>query len=100
MFHQVIYLSSDPCISQPDQVTNSRVHRNMQAFLLNPGIPVLNLFEDPITGILIAQKRIDFRSISALIKESIMPFNFSLVVKESILCTASLVDFYDHDFRL
>jgi hypothetical protein len=71
----------------------------MQSFLLNPGIPILNLFENPVTGILIPQERIDFRSIPVVVKGCFMLNNLSLIVKQSVLCTTCLVDFDDHDFK-
>jgi hypothetical protein len=68
----------------------------MQPFLLNPGIPILNLFKNPVTGILVSKKRIDFRRIPTLIKGCFVPFYFSLIVKQSIFRTAGLMDFNNH----
>ncbi len=69
----------------------------MKAWLLRSGIPILDFLENLITRILISQKRIDLRRVFALVKGCIMPFDLSFVVKQSIFCAASLVDFDDHD---
>jgi hypothetical protein len=98
MFHQVTDLSSDTGVSQSDQITDSRINGYMQSRLSNSGVSCLNLFENSIPGILIAKKGIDLRRVFALVKSSKVSFNLSFVVKQSILCTASLVNFDDHDF--
>jgi hypothetical protein len=63
---------------------------------LNPGVAIFNLFENLVTGILIAQERIDSRSIPAVVKSSFMLNNLPLVVKQSVLRTTCLMDFNNH----